>query len=192
MKVSITVGDTGAREVKRQAFRLTGKLKRATSRAINDTGFDIKNIDLPNRAEKDFDRPTPFTAKRSWRVQKATASSLMPIGYIYVAPIQADYLETQIKGGTRTEDHPVPLRGARLNRFGNMPRRHLKRKGTFSRRVGGEVFTYRRLRKRVELVAFWPRSRQYSKKFRYEQAVSDGVRKRFRRHYKKQLQRELK
>lgn len=98
--------------------QLSGTLERqipfAVSKALNDTGFDIRR-DLADDLDKKLDRPTPFT-KRAFGLKKSSKTN--PKITIYVRETQAQYLKYAIFGGKR-RDNVQPV-AARLNRYGNI------------------------------------------------------------------------
>lgn len=99
----------------------------ATAMALNDTAADVKERE-ERGIEQEFDRPTPFT-KRALYVRRATKSRLA--AQVGVKPVQAEYLRLQVTGGVRRPKRRalvVPA-GARLNRYGNLPKGALGRLG---------------------------------------------------------------
>jgi hypothetical protein len=97
--------------------------------------------------ERDLDRPAPFT-KRGMFV--ARASKRRPVGVVGFKKVQSHYLALQASGGTRRAKRKavvVPV-GARLNKYGNMPRGALKRQlakpNVFSGKVKGVAGVWQR------------------------------------------------
>jgi len=97
----------------------------AVALGINDVAGQIREAEQSSLA-RDLDRPAPFT-KRGMFVARASKRKLT--GVVGFKRIQAGYLEMQATGGKRRAKGKavvVPV-GARLNKYGNMPRGSLKR-----------------------------------------------------------------
>lgn len=105
----------------------------ATAMALNETAAAVKEAE-EREVESAFERPTPFT-KRAFYLRRARKSSL--IATVGAKPVQASYLKMQVTGGVRRPRGRalvVPA-GARLNKYGNLPKGGLsrikRRKGAF-------------------------------------------------------------
>lgn len=107
----------------------------AASRAINNT------LKLVKRAEeaaldKYLDRPTPFT-KKAYRIKFSNKRNLS--GALFAMPIQNRYLAPQVFGGEVhfPKGHPVPGSRAKINAYGNLPRRATKAKNVHNKTTRG-------------------------------------------------------
>lgn len=119
MSVDTTAIERGLNNVARS------QLPFAVALGINDVAGQIRDAEQTSLS-RDLDRPTPFT-KRGMFVARASKRKL--IGVVGFKRIQAGYLATQATGGTRRAKRRaivVPV-GARLNKYGNMPRGSIKR-----------------------------------------------------------------
>lgn len=92
----------------------------ATALALNDTATDVKDA-WEDDFDQHLDTPTPFT-KRGVYVSRASKRRLM--AEVGLKPVQAEYLEKQITGGTRRPKGKAIVMPAkiRLNKYGNIPR----------------------------------------------------------------------
>ncbi len=77
--------------------RIGKQLPFATSRALNDAAFEIKDS-LGKSSKQVFDRPTTFIQK-AWRVQKATKRDLTAL--VFPEAKREPYLRANITGGER-------------------------------------------------------------------------------------------
>lgn len=75
----------------------TRQLPFATSRALNDVAFEVKDS-LGKASNQVFDRPTTFI-KNAWRVQKATKQDLVAL--VFPEAKREPYLRANITGGQR-------------------------------------------------------------------------------------------
>ena len=118
----------------------------ALSKGLNDTATEAINA-MKAQLPKKLDRPTPFTM-RAFALKRSTKRNL--VATVYVKPIQAEYLEYQILGGTRRPKGKALLvpRGVRLNKYGNIPRKRvqtlLARPDTFSGTINGVAGIWQR------------------------------------------------
>lgn len=140
------------REIERFAARLGGRAPRqlpfALARGLTAVAREGKEA-VDARIPRAFDRPTPFT-RRAVGVVAARKQSLA--AEIYIKPIQARYLGLQETGGVRRPRSGgrallLPA-GARVNIYGNLPRRAVARlfarPDVFSGRVGGVAGIWQR------------------------------------------------
>lgn len=127
----------------KDAIRGLDKIQRrqvpfAASKALNETAaFAATNLNDDTR--RYFDKPTPFTQK-SFAIKRSTKRNLKAV--VYAKERQAEYLKYQIKGGTRTPQGraiPVPV-NLKLNKYGNMPRKTIKRLLARNNMFSGTVF----------------------------------------------------
>ncbi len=122
MKVTVT---SNTKQVLAAHRALAQKHRFAAAQAINAT-LRMARDTMPAALERDLDRPTPFT-KRGFAVRPARKSDLQ--GFLVILPMQAAYLQYQIKGGRRAPKR-IALRlpgQLKLNEFGNMPAGTIKR-----------------------------------------------------------------
>lgn len=142
--------------------------------ALTRTAWDIKKKELDPSLDEHLDRPTPFT-KKAIRVQGATKGHL--VAYVRVAPLQARYLQYQIRGGLRRPNKKalaLPV-GQKVNKYGNMPRRAvanlLANPKVFSGIPHGRTQPgiYKRLgpkgRKKLKLMVSYEKQARYEKRF---------------------------
>ena len=119
------IGDN-LRDFERQlSDALQEQLPFAAALALNDTGADVAEA-LDREMGDAFDRPTPFTRRGPAILRRASKRSLTVVPGI--RRIQSEYLRLQAEGGTRSPTGRallVPV-GARLNRYGNMPRNYVR------------------------------------------------------------------
>lgn len=97
----------------------------ATAMALNETAETVKAAEEQFIKAK-FDRPTPFT-QRGLYLRRASKGRLTAT--IGMKKVQSEYLKWQVTGGTRRPKGRallVPV-GARLNKYGNMPKGAVKR-----------------------------------------------------------------
>lgn len=116
-------------DITRQLNRLSSRLQNvATAKALNSLAFGMTG-QITAEAATDIDGPTPFTL-RGFRYQKAKrAAGGGMYADVYVADKVAEYLKFVVDGGTRVPSRKavaVPTGSAKLNRYGNMPRKYIK------------------------------------------------------------------
>jgi hypothetical protein len=147
----------------------------AMAMAINETAMVVKAAEAEEIGTV-FDRPTRFTQNGLF-VSRASKTRLTAT--VGVKRVQAGYLELQVTGGTRRprgQALVVPV-SARLNAYGNLPRRALqtmkRKKGAFVSRKGGHLppGIYQRTGRKGRgglkmLVAFEPRA-TYRARYRF-------------------------
>lgn len=106
-----------------------GKAHRACAVAMNQTGKAIKEAEIVEM-RRVFDRPVPFTLN-SLQLTTASKSDLTAmVGFKSPARMGQHYLVPQVEGGARKlkgfergigKREFVPGKGARLDRYGNVP-----------------------------------------------------------------------
>lgn len=97
----------------------------ATALALNDTAADVSE-QVGKAMEAKLDRPTPFTLRGFYKRRASKSRLTAEIG---AKDVQAGYLRFAFGGGVRRPDGAailVPV-GARMNRYGNLPRRAVAR-----------------------------------------------------------------
>lgn len=73
---------------------------KATRNTVNDLAFQFRE-EIGREWEQTFDKPVKFTTSKSaWTVNKATVAS--QIASVTLKPRQAQYMQYQLRGGTRT------------------------------------------------------------------------------------------
>lgn len=114
-------GLTTTREVARGLSDFArNQLPFATALAVNEVLQDVVR-NTQKRMRRVIDRPTPFTL-RGFAIRRASKRRL--VGQVFAKDIQGAYLRWLETGGTRAPKgraNLVPV-GARLNKFGNLPR----------------------------------------------------------------------
>lgn len=148
----------------------------ATALALTRTAEDVKTNTL-KRMARVFDRPTPFTMRG---VAVRRASKRRPAAAVFLKDRQADYLEHQETGGTRTPSGRALVipQAARVNRYGNLPRgavaRAAARPDTFEGTVNGTPGIWQRKRGgKVRLLVSYADRARYAPRFGFQ----DGARK---------------
>ena len=109
----------------------------AAARALTATA-QAAQVDTTRGMASAFDRPTPFT-ERAIAVLPATKTTLT--AEVFVRPVQARYLGLQEQGGTRQPKRRalVTPAGIRLNKFGNIPNKALRRASARGDAFSGKV-----------------------------------------------------
>lgn len=93
----------------------------ALSVALNDAAEETQEAET-REIDASFDRSTPFTRKAVGRTYAKKRSLRVEV---FIKTIQAKYLGLEVEGGVRTPKKralPVPGKGMKLNRYGNMPK----------------------------------------------------------------------
>ncbi len=169
---------------------LKKKIPLATKNALNRTGYSTIN-DLKRTMPNYLDRPTPFT-QRSLRLHRAKNTATTAT--IFVAPIQEKYLTFQVNGGIGTREKVTPATTYRTNAYGNLPRNATKGKNIYVGKLrDGRRAYYKaaggKKSRRLDLVGFITRNRQYSKRWPYYRLGKTYVNKhylnKFRSEYNK-------
>lgn len=147
------------------------QLPYATMLALNDTKDRIKD-ELMTQMLRKLDRPTPFTMNafdNRWNL-RATKRKLFTV--LQMKPAQNKYLYAQFYGGSETDKHIVPGKEAKLNQYGNLPRRASKVNRTF--KIGNSIWRRKGKGKRssISMIGHFPRSRTYRKRIDFERTVT--------------------
>lgn len=103
-------------EVERALNRLQEDIDGAMVRTINTAAFRLAREEWPDIAERELDRPVPFT-KKGARYAKANRANLT--AEVYLRPEVERYLLTLLRGGGRVR-RIVPA-SIRVNKHGNIP-----------------------------------------------------------------------
>jgi len=101
------------------------QLPYAITQAINNTAFKVKDAEV-KALGRHLDRPTPFT-QSAYEVVKANKARL--IATIKARPIQEQYLQWQVDGGSRAPRrmaNVVPTANQSRNAYGNMTKGAIK------------------------------------------------------------------
>lgn len=164
---------------KQLPFSTSLGLNRATGRCRDEVMKVMLNV---------LDRPTPFTLE-AFAVKFATKRNLT--AYLYAKPKQDQYLAPLVFGETETKKHIVPGKNAKLNQYGNLPRRASKAKGTFN--VGNKVFkrTGRGKNKKLIMVGHFPAQRSYKKILPFERTVERAFTRWFPYEWKRAFNRAM-
>ena len=179
---------------------LREQLPFALALALNDAGQDAKEA-VEDHMDRAFDRPTPYT-KRALFMRRA--SKRRPTVEVAVKRVQASYLRRQAEGGIRTPEGAallVPVR-QRLNRYGNLPRRAVRRvvarDDTFvasrsnraTRYLRPGIYKRKKVRGRpqsLELLVAFADSARYRPRFNMQEQAERAFRRSFERHLSTRL-----
>lgn len=109
------------REVLSWSDRLSAQYRFAVASALTETARKVAQ-QLPQRAQQDLDKPTPFTLKGFFSQGATKADLTATVG---VKDQQARYLKWQVEGGVRQPARKaLKLPGdVALDVYGNIPRR---------------------------------------------------------------------
>jgi hypothetical protein len=156
----------------------------ATARALTTTGRGAAEVEK-SRMSTLLDRPTPFTLRG---IYAYGATKARPVAEVGIKRIQAQYLGRLASGGTRRADGepiPVPV-GARLNKYGNIPKRStarmLARADVFEGTVKGISGIWQRPRSRggqLKLLVRYEQSVDYSAMYNFQEIALEHVRRNF-------------
>lgn len=152
----------------------------ATSVALNKTASRCRDGIMTAMLHV-IDRPTPFTME-GFKIKTGSKRNLS--AWILAKPIQEQYLQGIVWGGTEIAKHFTPGGKAKLNQYGNMPRTATKRmkknKAKFFYGVplglGGTKGWYARMprnpkSKSIMLVGSFPAKRSYKPILHFEAIV---------------------
>lgn len=123
--ITISVRDDLTRMTRIMTEMERRQLPFALARALNNTA-KAGQADLTRELPRAFDKPTPFT-ERGIAVRTASKGDLE--AEVFVRPIQARYLAIQETGGRREPKGRALVTpvGVRLNQYGNIPNKALRR-----------------------------------------------------------------
>lgn len=118
--------DNLARRIPRE---LRGQIPFATSMALNNTAFAVRQEEI-KQVDKKLDRPTPFT-KRGFLFKKSSKKNLVASVFINNKgnKDRTKFMKFQVDGGTRTpKKRAVLVYGAAYpkDRYGNIPSSKLR------------------------------------------------------------------
>lgn len=176
----------------------------ATMLALNDTAFKAKQK-ATTALDVQLDRPTKFTtSKGAIKVTKAKKKSLSST--VFIEPKRAKYLRGQITGGTeyaKGKAHLVPA-GAKLNKFGNIPRATQKKffsnsskyfsgvpKGKPSAAAGVWERYGSKKNPRFKRVAVYKQAVTYKPRYHFQEIIKEVVKREFPRAFSKRLNQAL-
>lgn len=179
MQISVkTDVKTAARQLNRVQKR---QIPFASARALSQTA-EFAATNLNNDTREYLDNPTPFTQK-AFRFKRATKQNQTAL--VFAAPIQDEYLQYAVFGGTRRPRGRaliLPV-GIKLNKYGNIPRtairRLLGRTDTFSATIRGVAGIWQRTRRGTRLLVAYESSASYEKRFPVPALVSKYVTRAF-------------
>jgi len=144
----------------------------AAAGALNDTA-QAAQIRMKRELPSIFDRPTPFTMN-AIGIERASKGKLE--ARVFVKDRQAEYLEVQETGGTKTPKKRAFLlpRGIRRNQYGNMPKGAVAaaraKPSTFSGKIDGVPGLYQRMKRgAAKLLAFYADKATYKPRFGFKQ-----------------------
>jgi len=155
------------------------QLPYATSKALNDTAFQVKDALVAQMKQK-LNNPTPFTL-RAVKVKKATKKSLY--AEIFISDAQAEYLKRVYYGGTKYPKKKAlvtPTKDLKLNKYGNITRNKVKTvlnsKNYFSGTVKGKGGTrsgiFRKYKTgRIKQIIMWQQKREDKKILEFDKVV---------------------
>ncbi len=194
----LSIAVKGLDDVKK-AFKQDAKQHRyAASLALTRTARQAAD-DQKAQAEKELDRPTPFT-KRGFRYRKATKAKLQSA--VYIAPIQAEYLFWAVEGGRRPgrskKGEALPV-GIRMNKYGNIPgrwkgkiRKLINRPNTFVETINGVHGVWQRFKGRLKLLIRFHKSTKYDKQLKFYKTADKSFYRRYDREFDKALSQALR
>lgn len=155
----------------------------ATSKAINDTAFKVKD-ELVSQMKQKLDKPTPFTL-RAVKIKKSNKRTLT--AEIYIDDIQADYLKRVYKGGTKMPKKKalvIPTKDIRLNKYGNLTKSKVKNllssgnyfEGKVKGKGGERAGIFRKYKNgRIKQVIAWADSKEDKKLLEFDGVVKSVV-----------------
>ena len=152
-------------------------IPKATRNTVNDLAFQFRE-EIGREFEATFDKPVKFTtSKTAWTVNKATVAS--QIASVTLKPRQAQYMQYQLQGGTRTPKNkalakPDEIMKAKHGGFKRKWRNEFAKPHRFSGRPKGQPDLPSGLYKRVGATAKKPAGEKiellysYHDKFEYQ------------------------
>jgi hypothetical protein len=181
MAFNIKVDSTGW---KNRSKVVSKQIEWAMVTALTDTAKDLVQIERET-AKQTIDRPTPFTLG-GFRYTKASRNKME--SSVYVAPVQSQYLEYQVFGGSSSKHKPVPSRMME-NQYGNLPRGAYQKGRTYNVSANGKHYTFIRTgaKGKSRLMATWRDKRQYKKIFPFHERARTRVPIYFRRVFGQHL-----
>lgn len=119
--LNLSVKVSGITETRAFLTGFQKQLPFATAKALTKTAQQTRD-ELKAQIQKDLDRPTPFTI-RGISIRSATKANQQSL--VYIKDIQAEYLFYSVEGGLAGRS--IQPANVRLNKYGNIPRRALKK-----------------------------------------------------------------
>ena len=159
----------------------------ATSVALNNTAFKVRAAEQSGM-RRYLDRPTKWS-QAGVRVKKSTKKYL--VAAVFITEDRARYLRFQIEGGTEhfPQGHPVPGRQAKLNQYGNLPRRATKAKTAYNKQSGNMRGVWKNVgrgkNKRAQLIAHFVSSAQYTARYPFYEIAESVAKRRFPKEFEK-------
>lgn len=200
-------------EVSKQlSMRQKRQIPFATSRALNDTAFNIARKDLPKFANRIFTGgAVPFT-KRGFKFIKSNKKRGSPnflTAFVFIDKLQGAYMKFQIDGGIRKPKRKailIPTNKLRVNKYGNITRATrsniINNKSKYFKGIPkgrfGEVYEgiWERSgdNQKIRMVAKYKDDARYNKKFPFPTIVEKLVNNRtkgFRARFEQRLKEAL-
>ena len=100
----------------------------AASRALNDIAFKVSRREMPELAQRVFDKGATSFTKRGFKYKKSNKRDLTAI--VFIDEQQGEYMKFQVAGGTRFPNKKALLIStdqSKLNRYGNFTQAQLAR-----------------------------------------------------------------
>lgn len=166
------------KDVKRIIKGFEKQLPYATKLAIDETLKSVKKA-VEEQLNKDIDRPTPFT-KKAFQLTRAKKTALY--GSVSIKPIQAEYLQYQIKGGKRKAKSKSPViipRKTQRNKYGNLPRGKLKKIKSRGKLIVKNGVALEALKTKLKPIAYFASEARYKKRFSFYERAAVTARKHF-------------
>ena len=201
------------KEVSKQlSIREKRQIPFATSRALNDTAFNIARKDLPKFANRIFTGgAVPFT-KRGFKFIKSNkkrGSQNFLTAFVFIDKLQGAYMKFQIDGGIRKPKRKailIPTNKLRVNKYGNITRATRSRiindkfkyfkgvpRGRFGELYEG-IWERSGDNQKIRMVAKYKDDARYNKKFPFPTIVEKLVNNRtkgFRARFEQRLKEAL-
>ena len=186
MKISVT---SNIKKVTHSMRNVRKQLPFATSKAINKTLTRVKDAEMTEIVRK-IDRPKPETVEAFW-IDRSDYRKKKMYGSVSLKD-RNQYLTGLITGGTELKPRPVPGRQAKLDLYGNLPRRATKAKRTFNattRRGLSGVWkrTGRGKNAKVHLVGHYPNARNYRPRLDFYGVAGRTTRNHFEREMRRAI-----
>jgi hypothetical protein len=166
----------------------------AQAKALTKTAQDAA-AELQAQLPIDLDKPTPFT-QRAFGVERATKAS--PTAVVFIKDAQWQYLQYQVKGGTRYPKRKAVVEPVNLtlNQYGNIPRNKLRqllaKKDVFAGKVDGAPGIYQRVKGGVKLLIAFASQAQYKRRFDFQGIVHRVVKAKFKANFDQALREALR
>lgn len=186
---------SNAAKVRKRMDRLQKDLKFVEAVALTKTAAKCRDA-VTRSMDREIDRPTGFT-KKAMAIRPATKVRLK--ASVHVKDLQARYLRTIIKGGTRKPKGQaivVPVK-ARLNRFGNLSRKYLvtqlAKPNVFSGNINGVAGMFQRMRGgKLKMLIAYEKQASYRRTFDPGRTIRRTALRQFPIEYRRQFNRTIR